>query len=59
MPEEFHAYVKAHERGDETMGETLVRLADGPHPSDVVGVLSEEEGERLKEIVETGSRRLA
>jgi hypothetical protein len=56
VSQEFHAYVKAQKRDDETMGETLVRLAGGPHPSDVAGILTQHEGEELKAIIEEGTR---
>lgn len=52
VPEEFHAYVKAHKRDDETMGETLIRLAGGPHPSAVAGLLSDETAEAMHETIE-------
>lgn len=52
VPEEFHAYVKAHKRDDETMGETLIRLAGGPHPSAVAGLLSDETAEAMYEAIE-------
>lgn len=52
VPEEFHAYVKAHKRDDETMGETLIRLAGGPHPSAVAGLLSDDTAEAMSEAIE-------
>lgn len=52
VPEEFHAYVKAHKRDDETMAETLIRLAGGPHPSAVAGLLSDETAEAMYEAIE-------
>jgi len=55
VPEEFHAYVKANRREDETMGETLVRLAGGPHPSAVAGLLSDNTAEKMKEAIEERS----
>lgn len=42
VSEEFHAFVKAHNREDETIEETLRRLIGGPHPEDVAGILSSE-----------------
>lgn len=53
VPEEFHAYVKAHKRDDETMGEALIRLAGGPHPSAVAGLLSDETADAMHEAIET------
>lgn len=55
VPEEFHAYVKANRREGETMGETLVRLAGGPHPSAVAGMLSEDTAEKMTEAIEKRS----
>lgn len=52
VPEEFHAYVKAHKRDDETMGEALIRLAGGPHPSAVAGLLSDETADAMHEAIE-------
>ncbi|MDX1747513.1 MAG: antitoxin VapB family protein [Halobacteriales archaeon] len=65
ISEEFHEFVKAHKREDETMEETLRRLIGGPHPEDVAGILSTETAahmrERLREKRETdveGKREL-
>jgi predicted CopG family antitoxin len=55
VSEEFHTWVKSHKRDDETMEETLRRLARGPDPSDVAGLLTADEAEELKEAVK-GSR---
>lgn len=55
VPEEFHAYVKANKRDDETMAETLIRLAGGPHPSAVAGLLSEETADAMHEAIEERS----
>lgn len=55
VPEEFHAYVNATRRDGETMGETLVRLAGGPHPSAVAGLLSDDTAEKMKEAIEERS----
>jgi len=52
VPEAFHAYVKAHKRDDETMGEALIRLAGGPHPSAVAGLLSDATAEAMHEAIE-------
>lgn len=52
VPEEFHAYVKAHKRDDETMGEALIRLAGGPHPSAVAGLLSDETAAAMRDAIE-------
>lgn len=52
VPEEFHAYVKAHKRDDETMGEALIRLAGGPHPGAVSGLLSDDTADAMYEAIE-------
>ncbi|GAA1337766.1 hypothetical protein GCM10009647_080400 [Streptomyces sanglieri] len=39
------------QKSDETMEETLRRMTRGPHPSDVAGLLTEEEAEDAKEAV--------
>jgi hypothetical protein len=48
VSEEFHEYVKAHKRDDETMEETLRRLIGGPEPEEVAGMLSSETVERMR-----------
>lgn len=48
ISEEFHEFVKAHKRDDETMEETLRRLIGGPHPENVVGILSSETAETMR-----------
>jgi hypothetical protein len=57
ISEEFHEFVKAHKRDDETMEEALRRLIGGPHPEEVAGILSSETAnemrERLKQKDET------
>lgn len=45
---EFHEYVSAHKRDDETMEETLRRLIGGPEPSDVAGILSEDTADAIE-----------
>jgi hypothetical protein len=49
ISEEFHEFVRAHNREGETMEETLRRLIGGPHPEDVAGILSTETAERMRE----------
>jgi hypothetical protein len=53
LSEEFHAFVKAHSRDDETMEETLRRLIGGPHPNVVAGILSSETADEMRERLET------
>ena len=52
ISEEFHEFVKAHKREDETMEETLRRLIGGPHPENVAGILSSETAEHMREHLE-------
>ena len=49
ISEEFHEFVKAHKRDDETMEEALRRLIGGPHPEEVAGILSSETAEEMRE----------
>lgn len=51
VSEEYHAWLSAHQEDDETMEETLRRMTRGPHPSDVAGLLTEDEAETAKEAV--------
>ncbi|WP_254538444.1 antitoxin VapB family protein [Halomarina litorea] len=57
VSDDYHAYLKAHNREGETMEETLRRLTGGPRPEDVAGILSEETAERIKERVERKRER--
>lgn len=52
LSDEFHRWVKAHNEEDETMEQTLRRLTRGPHPGDVAGLLTDEEAEEAKAMVE-------
>jgi hypothetical protein len=52
ISEEFHEFVKAHNRDDETMEETLRRLVGGPHPENVAGILSSETAAEMRERLE-------
>lgn len=52
VSEEFHEFITAHKREDETMEETLRRLVGGPHPEHVAGILSEETAEEMRERIE-------
>ncbi len=48
LSEEFHEFVKAHNRSDETMEETLRRLIGGPDPETVAGILSSETAANMR-----------
>ncbi|OYR49678.1 hypothetical protein DJ73_17385 [Halorubrum sp. Ea1] len=52
VSEEYHEWLTAHNKGDETMEETLRRMTRGPHPGDVAGLLTEGEAEAAKEAVQ-------
>ena len=39
VSEEYHEWLSAHKKDDETMEETLRRMTRGPHPSDVAGLI--------------------
>jgi len=52
VSEEYHEWLNAHKKDDETMEETLRRMTRGPHPSDVAGLLTEDEAEEAKEAVD-------
>lgn len=52
VSEEYHEWLSAHKEDGETMEETLRRMTRGPHPSDVAGLLTEEEAEDAKDAVE-------
>lgn len=52
VSEEYHEWLTAHKRDDETMEETLRRMTRGPHPNDVAGLLTEEDAEEAKEAVD-------
>jgi len=49
ISEEFHEFIRAHKRDDETMEETLRRLVGGPHPDEVAGILSSDTAETMRE----------
>ena len=51
LSDDFHGWIKAHKRDDETMEETLRRLTRGPNPSDVAGLLTSAEAEEAKQAV--------
>lgn len=52
ISEEFHEFVKAPKREDETMEETRRRLIGGPHPEHVAGILSSETAAHIRERLE-------
>jgi hypothetical protein len=52
VSEEYHAWLSAHKRGDETMEEALRRMTRGPAPDDVAGLLTDEEARDAKEAVD-------
>ncbi|MEZ3114754.1 hypothetical protein RYH80_02310 [Halobaculum sp. MBLA0147] len=52
ISEEFHAFVAAHNRDDETMEETLRRLVGGPDPSQVAGILSDDTAAAMRDRID-------
>ncbi len=52
ISEEFHEFVYAHKRDDETMEETLRRLIGGPNPEDVAGILSSDTAAIMRDNLE-------
>jgi len=52
VSEEYHEWLRAHKRDDETMEEVLRRMTRGPHPGDVAGLLSEANAEEAKAAVD-------
>lgn len=51
VAEDYHEWLTAHNKPDETMEETLRRLTRGPNPSDVAGLLTDTEAETAKTAV--------
>lgn len=62
VSEEYHDWLKAHNRDGETMEETLRRLTRGPHPAEVAGALSPEQVDDVEAAIaglnERESKRL-
>lgn len=56
VSETFHAYVKAHKKEGETMGEALVRLTGGPEPEAVASLVSEETAEAMEDAIDERNR---
>lgn len=52
VSEEYHEWLNAHKEDGETMEETLRRMTRGPHPSDVAGLLSEDDADDAKVAVD-------
>lgn len=52
VSEEFHEYLKAHKRDDETMEEMMKRLMGGPDPEHAAGILSAETARKMREKVD-------
>lgn len=56
ISEEFHEFIKSHNREDETMEETLRRLIGGPHPEAVAGIISSDTADAMRERLEAKRR---
>lgn len=52
VSDEYHEVLKAHNREEETMEETLRRVVGGPDPRVVAGVLDEQNAARMEEAIE-------
>lgn len=52
VPDEYHAWVKAHNEEGETMFETLRRLTREPDPESLAGILSEGEVAEARKAAE-------
>lgn len=52
VSDEYHELLKAHIREGETMEETLRRVAGGPDPRVVAGILDDEGADRMAEAIE-------
>ncbi|MDF9747451.1 hypothetical protein [Natrinema salsiterrestre] len=52
VPDEYHAWVKAHNQEGETMFETLRRLTREPDPEALAGILSSDEVDDAREAAE-------
>jgi len=59
LSEEFHARIKAHNRDDETMEDTLRRLIGGPSPTEFAGVLSDETAAGMRDAIDATSENAA
>lgn len=57
VSEEFHEFVTAHKRDDETMEEALRRLIGGPHPEDVAGIISSETADSMRDRLDEKRQR--
>ena len=51
VSDEYHAWLRAHKREDETMEDALRRMTRGPHPDAVAGLLTEDEAAAAKAAV--------
>lgn len=49
VSEEFHEFVTAYKRDDETIEEALCRLIGGPPPEDVAGIISSETADGMRD----------
>lgn len=52
VPDEYHAWVKAHNEEGETTFETLRRLTREPDPEALAGILTSEEVDDAREAAE-------
>lgn len=52
VPDDYHAWVKAHNRDDETMFETLRRLTREPTPAELTDILSSDDVDEARAAAE-------
>ena len=56
VSEELHARIKAHNRESETLSETLERLVGSPSLRELAGVLSDDEADGFRKVIEESHR---
>jgi predicted CopG family antitoxin len=56
VSEELHARIKAHNREGETLSETLERLVGSPSLRELAGVLSDDEADAFRGVIEESHR---
>ena len=56
VSEELHARIKAHNREGETLSETLERLVGSPSLRELAGILSDDEADAFREVIEESHR---
>ncbi|WP_254546394.1 antitoxin VapB family protein [Halomarina pelagica] len=57
VPNRVYERIKAHQQEHESVGETLDRLVGGRSLRELSGVLTDEEGETMREAITASERR--